>query len=280
MKISCKTFDPSRMMPDHFRFAHAKLDGNYLELVRWREGSGLLDGVRAYSSNDNDLTDTLADCPWFKRLALPVGLPLVGELYLPGEPASEVRKIVRRAELKFSLFAVLGPQHAAKDLNFVKETAEQLGLESAPFVDVMPCETIEEIELRLPPCEGIVFKRSNLQGWTKWKPVRTIDCVVTGWEKGLGKFAGTLGAFEVSIGEQVIASVSGFTDEDRADFWSRRDEIIGTVIEVAYQCVGTGGRLRHPRFKRVRTDKLFSDCLPDQDPQLAKWFEWYRVGPP
>ena len=125
--------------------------------------------------------------------------------------------------------------------------------------------------------EGYVFKNGNKLDWAKWKPSPTIDCYVTGVTMGNGKYAGTIGSVQVSVYSQdrlgvcVIADVSGMTDDERETMRElhRYGALCGQVIEVAYQYVGSRGRLRHPRFVRFRDDKSQNMCLTDQDPKLA-----------
>ena len=115
--------------------------------------------------------------------------------------------------------------------------------------------------------EGIMIKsvdapyecrRSSF--WMKWKPVMTVDLNIVGFEEGTGRNAGRLGAIicegtdndrdiRVNVG-------SGLSDENRDEYWTTRDDLLGRVIEVAADAVtqnqdGTYS-LRFPRFVRFR----------------------------
>jgi ATP-dependent DNA ligase len=129
-----------------------------------------------------------------------------------------------------------------------------------------PPMNIEELLSKDIAYEGLVYKTGNLSGYRKWKPVLTVDAVVTAIVPGKGKYAGMVGALEVSVYDdmcamRVIATTGGFTDEERAGLSA---DVIGTVVEIAYQYVGSKGRLRHPRFIRFRDDKLAEQCTLDQ----------------
>ena len=52
--------------------------------------------------------------------------------------------------------------------------------------------------------------------------------------------------------------ISGFTDALRR---SLDASFTGHVVEFAYQERLASGRYRHPRFVRIRTDKLPADCV-------------------
>ena len=126
-------------------------------------------------------------------------------------------------------------------------------------------------------CEGFVLKDGNLVNWRKVKKENTMDVFIIGYEHGLGKYRGKVGSLICAVhnlcGKQIpICKVSGFSDEIRdwlTDmFFNFREQIINQVIEVQYQLIGSKGRLRHPRFKDFRDDKLFSECTTEQDPDL------------
>lgn len=113
--------------------------------------------------------------------------------------------------------------------------------------------------------EGWVLKEANYEGWWKLKLENTIDCIVTDIVEGKGKYVGMIGALVVSVYNSdrqliTIANVSGMTDKQRVDM-SLDDDLIGKVVEIKYQGMGSKGKLRHPRFKRFRPDKPQFDCI-------------------
>lgn len=99
-------------------------------------------------------------------------------------------------------------------------------------------------------------------GWFKMKATETADVVVMGTKDGKGKFTGQIGALVFgqyddtgNLVEQ--GSCSGMDDAQRAKFTRELEAgtLLGTVIEIAHMGAMPTGGLRHPQFKRVRTDK-------------------------
>jgi DNA ligase-1 len=106
-----------------------------------------------------------------------------------------------------------------------------------------------------------VCKRSDY--WLKWKPVYDYDLKIIGVEEGTGRNVGRLGAFVCSgsdNGQDITVNVgSGFSDDDRVQYWSYRDLLPGQTVVVAADAItlnqdGTYS-LRFPRFVRFRDDK-------------------------
>ena len=143
--------------------------------------------------------------------------------------------------------------------------------------------------------EGVIGKESQSQYvpglrtdyWIKTKTIDTTDCVVVGFSKGEGARAPTFGSLILAAyGEdgnlQHIGNVGGgFSNKALEDLRKKLARIekkaptvVGSVdsptpvtwvkprlvVEVAYMAVTTDGRLRFPRFKRVRTDKDPLEC--------------------
>lgn len=118
--------------------------------------------------------------------------------------------------------------------------------------------------------EGVVLKDSHYDKWWKVKECRTCDAFVVGDKDGDGKYLGMMGSLVVSVlknGKPVeVANVSGMSDDERLMLTAMLDDglLLGRVIEVEYQYLGAKGRLRHPRFVRLRDDKPVDQCTWDQ----------------
>ena len=100
----------------------------------------------------------------------------------------------------------------------------------------------------------------------KVKTFKDADVLVTGVVEGTGKNLGKLGAVEVKFlhngNEMYCECGSGFTDEERAEYWEHPENIIGKVVELKYFEVTQNDKdktkysLRFPTWQhRIRTDK-------------------------
>ena len=115
--------------------------------------------------------------------------------------------------------------------------------------------------------EGIMIKDPNAKyeckrstSWLKLKPFIEVSLNVVGVEEGTGKNVGKLGAIICEgedDGKEITVNVgSGFTDENRDQYWGSRNKLFGQVVEVRADAVtqnqdGTYS-LRFPRFLRFR----------------------------
>ena len=106
-----------------------------------------------------------------------------------------------------------------------------------------------------------ICKRST--DWMKWKPTITVDLQVIGLEEGTGRNVGRLGALVcagIDDGKEISVNVgSGFSDEDRDNYWRDSRYIVGRTAEILCDVItqnqdGTYS-LRFPRFIRFRDDK-------------------------
>jgi len=79
------------------------------------------------------------------------------------------------------------------------------------------------------------YYRKRHNGILKVKRFYTVDLIVTAVEEGSGRLKGKLGAFVVNYKGNRLNVGSGMSDEQRDDFWNRRDELPGRVIEVKYK---------------------------------------------
>ena len=115
--------------------------------------------------------------------------------------------------------------------------------------------------------EGIMIKNPDAPyeckrtvSWLKLKPFIEVSLTVTAVEEGTGKNVGKLGALVCEgedDGRNILVNVgSGFTDDNRDDYWSARDEVVGKVVEVRADAVTQNQdgsySLRFPRFLRFR----------------------------
>ena len=119
--------------------------------------------------------------------------------------------------------------------------------------------------------EGVVIKNADApvnfkksKDWLKFKPVIDLDGEIIEVVEGTGKYKGMLGAFIVrgktENDVEFLANVgSGFTDEQRAEYWENADSLIGRMIEIEAQEVTAPddgvSSVRFPIFKFFRPDK-------------------------
>ena len=115
--------------------------------------------------------------------------------------------------------------------------------------------------------EGIMIKDpmapyecKRSYAWLKLKPFIEVSLEVQGVEEGTGRNEGRLGAL-ICAGDDggrfiQVNCGSGFSDNDRIDYWTNRDTLLGAVVEVRADAItqnqdGTYS-LRFPRFLRFR----------------------------
>lgn len=97
----------------------------------------------------------------------------------------------------------------------------------------------------------------------KVKPTKTLDLRVMRVEPGLGKHLGTAGSVVVSYKGVETAVGTGLSESDRDFWWAERNEpdvaLAGFIIEVEYLDITADGKLREPRYRGVRDDKVKAD---------------------
>jgi DNA ligase D-like protein (predicted ligase)/DNA ligase D-like protein (predicted 3'-phosphoesterase) len=145
--------------------------------------------------------------------------------------------------------------------------------------------------------EGVMAKRKDSLyepgvrsgNWLKIKKLRSCDCAIFGYTKGTGARAETFGALLLGLydrkkrpvyvgkvgtgfSQDVLKALTGAFQELEttvAPFKAELHEEVTwlkpkLVCEVLYQVVTRDGRLRMPRFRGLRRDKLPSECTVDQ----------------
>jgi DNA ligase-1 len=103
-------------------------------------------------------------------------------------------------------------------------------------------------------------KRST--SWLKVKPFIEVSLTVVGIEEGTGRNEGKLGALICEgedDGKKIVVNVgSGFTDDQRADYWTGKESMVGQIVEVRADAATISQdsadtySLRFPRFLRFR----------------------------
>lgn len=102
------------------------------------------------------------------------------------------------------------------------------------------------------PLDGLYVKTRS-HAWLKCKNESSENLRVVSAFEGTGKYEGQLGGLIVERAGVQVRVGGGFTDEQRAEIWAERTDIIGKIIEVEYhEIIKESGSLRHPRFSGFR----------------------------
>lgn len=126
-------------------------------------------------------------------------------------------------------------------------------------IDVLLDQMVREDKEGLMVNLDVPYQRKRHRGILKVKRFYTMDLPIIGIEQGSGRLAGKLGAFVLDYKGNEVRVGSGFSDEQRTEFWEARD-LIGTLCEVKYKEISydkkTGQEsLQFPVFVGLRTDK-------------------------
>lgn len=107
-----------------------------------------------------------------------------------------------------------------------------------------------------------IYECKRSTSWLKQKPFIEVSLAVVAVEEGTGKNEGRLGAVICEgedDGKQIRVNVgSGFTDDQRNEFWVDRDALVGQIIEIRADAATRSQdsedvySLRFPRFLRFR----------------------------
>ena len=132
-------------------------------------------------------------------------------------------------------------------LGELKAKINKLGLTSLTIVEVLYTGTdASKIDYYLDKMvsedkEGLMLNRDSKyackrhNGILKVKRFYTVDLKVTAYEEGSGRNIGRLGAFVVEYKGNSVNVGSGYSDEQRNEFWRLREQMPGRVIEVKYK---------------------------------------------
>jgi DNA ligase-1 len=180
-----------------------------------------------------------------------------GEVTIPGCSFQRASGLLRSQDkvpdAVFTIFASRTPH--PKDFSHPNKHVK--------FIKYVMCQTLDEIldwyhTYREQGYEGAMVKHGKYEAkrswnWMKIKPFHDAEFIVVDKYEGEGKYEGTLGGLVVDFGGQLNKVGSGFTDEQRQQFWET-DDIIGQKITVEYMEKTDDGNMRHSRFKNIRWD--------------------------
>lgn len=166
---------------------------------------------------------------------------------------SEASYGARRQSLN-GLQMTLGENSSVNILPILYHGTDQSKIDE--YLEQMVSEDKEGLMLNL----DVPYKCKRHSGILKVKRFYTMDLRITGCEEGSGRLAGTLGAFVLDYKGNEVRVGSGFTDEQRTEFWENREALPGTLCEVKYKEISydknTGAdSLQFPVFICLRTDK-------------------------
>jgi DNA ligase 1 len=173
--------------------------------------------------------------------------------------------------------SVMGQRRRSNLLRAMKPVFDKIG-----SIDVIPQKEVDldtyvgELEFKQynkeaidAGFEGIMIKDVDAKyeckrstSWLKMKPFIEVSLSVIAVEEGTGKNLGRLGAFICEgedDGKTISVNVgSGFTDDQRTEYWSNKDSMVGQIVEIRADAATRSQdsedvySLRFPRFLRFR----------------------------
>lgn len=107
---------------------------------------------------------------------------------------------------------------------------------------------------------NVPYKRTRHRGILKVKQFYTMDLPIIRCEEGSGRLTNTLGAFVLEYKGNEVKVGSGFSDEQRKEFWVSRGDLSGMLCEVKYKEISSDKNtglesLQFPVFVSLRMDK-------------------------
>jgi DNA ligase-1 len=171
----------------------------------------------------------------------------------------------------------LGQRRRTNLLKTFKPTFDKCGhIDIIPQLEVNLDEMVGEVQFKQfnkdaieQGFEGIMIKDPNAMyeckrstAWLKMKPFIEVSLTVIDVEEGTGRNEGKLGALICEgedDGKKILVNVgSGFTDDQRSDYWTSKESMVGQIVEVRADAATRSQdsedtySLRFPRFLRFR----------------------------
>jgi DNA ligase-1 len=231
------------------------------------------------------------DVPEFYKAIMPPNIALDGELWLgrgkfeecgllrqkvPNKPEEKQKweDKWRDSDIKYEVFDILNIEKPfeermklLKDLVKARNSCiKELGIKCPPPLEFttqtkvtrdealeMAKDVIsgggEGIMLRQP---GSLYEAKRSKTLYKIKEVDDMECKITGYKGGTGKYTNMLGSFICSLLDKpdITFNVSGMDDIIRGSY--KKTHPIGTIITITYNGLTGLGKPRHPRYLRIR----------------------------
>jgi len=191
------------------------------------------------------------------------------------ENRAAIRRLAETRPCRFIAFDLPGlhekPWHARR------ETLEQVGQDFS--LPITPVSTDLEFFVRVRELgmEGVIAKRRNARyqfgrrsrDWIKFKHLYRVSCLIAGYEPGHGSRS-HFGAITLALidpaGEVVPVGRcgAGFTERQTHELKARLDAREVLIAEIETVNVTSGGTLRFPVFRGLRSDVAPTECTTDQ----------------
>lgn len=226
---------PTALRPS-LRYAHYKRDGMRVVLSQ-----GAI-----FTTRGHDIGPQIG-----REFTMPPGV-IDAELYVPGCGREAVKTALADAPetLRLSVFAA----SALTMLADLPQWCLDFGYDHEALLDIADKRMLNSVTH-----DGFVLKSHTMYGyWLKEKSRMTADLVVTGWRPGKGQHLGRLGALECADATGRFVCAAGAMDipmRIALTEMAKNGTLVGRVVEIAYERVGSRGGLQHPRFIALRDDK-------------------------
>lgn len=190
-----------------------------------------------------------------------------GELTIPGLSFQKASGLLRSDEsTPTAVFTIF----AARDTSLNELLKQGLRRETPNivFISAILCYRLPDVyheyeRFRELGFEGAIVKNPHYKyagkrswDWMKLKPSEDGEFKIIGMYEGEGKYVSQLGGITVDFNGKPNDVGTGFSDEQRYEFWNEPSKCpVGLMAHIEYMEKTDDGNMRHSRFKDLRWDK-------------------------